>query len=103
VNASDSTDAGRLDGNVLGGPLGELFAADLTVATVACAHCGDQAPMAAFQVYADAPALVVRCPGCTGVVMRCASDQRGVRFEMTGVRLLTVEAPPEDQGASGTR
>lgn len=97
MNASDSTDTGRLDGNVLGGPLAELFAADLTVATVVCAHCGDHAPMATFQVYADAPALVVRCPGCTGVVMRCASDRRGVLFEMTGVRLLTVEAPPDDR------
>ena len=97
MNASDSTDTGRLDGNVLGGPLAELFAADLTVAIVACVHCGDQAPMAAFQVYADAPAFVVRCPGCTGVVMRCASDPRGVRFEMTGVRLLSVEAPPADE------
>jgi antirestriction protein len=96
VNASDDTDARRLDGNALGGPLGELFAADLTAATVTCAHCGGAAPLATHQVYADAPALVVRCPGCTGVVMRCASDQRGIRFEMTGVRLLTVVAPVEE-------
>jgi hypothetical protein len=94
VNASDDTDARRLDGNALGGPLAELFAPDLTTATVICAHCGSEAPLAAHQVYADAPALVVRCPGCTGVVMRCASDRRGVRFEMTGVRLLTVGAQP---------
>lgn len=91
MNASD--DARRLDGNALGGPLAELFALDLTAATIVCAHCGGQAPLGAYQVYADAPALVVRCPSCAGVVMRCASDRRGVRFEMTGVRLLTVVAP----------
>lgn len=41
------------------------------------------------------PALVVRCPSCTGVVLRYASDSRGLRFEMTGTRLLTVTAPPD--------
>ncbi|QBJ89072.1 hypothetical protein D0Z67_01195 [Streptomyces seoulensis] len=30
----------RLDGNALAGPLSELFAVDLTVATRRCAHCG---------------------------------------------------------------
>lgn len=91
MNTSDDTDARRLDGNALGGPLADLFALDLTVATIICAHCHGEAPLAAHHVYADAPALVVRCPGCTSVVMRCGSDRRGVRFEMTGVRLLTVE------------
>jgi Family of unknown function (DUF6510) len=97
MNPTDDTDTRRLDGNVLGGPLAELFAADLTTATVTCAHCGGDAPLATYQVYADAPALVARCPGCTGVVMRCASDRRGLRFEMTGIRLLTVQAPVADQ------
>lgn len=97
MNASDNTDARRLDGNALGGPLAELFAFDLTAATVTCGHCGAEAPLGTHQVYADAPALVVRCPGCTGVVMRCASDRRGLRFEMTGIRLLTVTGRAKDQ------
>jgi Family of unknown function (DUF6510) len=97
MNASDDTDARRLDGNVLGGPLAQLFGPDVTTATVTCGHCAGQAPLATHQVYADAPALVVRCPSCTGVVMRCASDRRGLRFEMTGIRLLTVAAPVDDQ------
>jgi hypothetical protein len=96
MNASDNTDDRRLDGNVLGGPLAELFVPDLTTAIITCIHCGGQAPLATHQVYADAPALVVRCPGCTGVVMRCASDQRGTRLEMTGTRLLTIAAPAEE-------
>ena len=96
MNANDSIDVRRLDGNVLGGPLADLFAPDVTMATVTCAHCGRVAPLAAHQVYADAPALVVRCPGCTDVVMRCASDRRGVRFEMSGVRMLVVAKPTEE-------
>lgn len=94
MNANDSTDVRRLDGNVLGGPLEELFGLDLTAATITCAHCDARTLVAAQLVYADAPALVVRCPGCTGVVMRYASDRGVIRFEMTGIRLLTIGAAP---------
>lgn len=90
MNTSDHTDPRRLDGNALAGPLAELFVPDLTATIVACAHCGNVAPLAAHHVYPDAPALVVRCPGCTGVVLRYASDTRGQRFEMTGIRLVDV-------------
>ncbi len=80
----------RLDGNVAGGVLGEVLAVDPTTAVSTCAHCGAPAPLAEHLVYADAPALVLRCPGCMQVVLRCASDAAGVRLEMTGVRLLVV-------------
>jgi len=80
----------RLDGNVAGGVLGEVLAIDPTTAIATCAHCGNPAPLGQHLVYADAPALVVRCPGCMQVVLRCASDEAGVRLEMTGVRLLSV-------------
>ncbi|WP_236792495.1 DUF6510 family protein [Amycolatopsis sp. GM8] len=85
-----TTDDRRLDGNALAGPLSELFALDLAAATITCAHCGASGPLGAHHLYSDAPAHVVRCPTCTGVVLRFASDSRGLRFEMTGTRLLTV-------------
>ena len=84
----------RLDGNAAGGVLREVFAADLTTAVSTCAHCGVPAPLGQHLVYADAPALVLRCPGCMQVVLRCASDATGVRLEMSGVRLLRM-APAE--------
>ncbi len=80
----------RLDGNVAGGVLGEILAVDPTTAVSTCAHCGNPAPLGEHLVYADAPALVLRCPGCMQVVLRCASDEAGVRLDMTGVRLLSV-------------
>jgi len=82
----------RLDGNAAAGVLGEVLAIDATTAVSTCAHCGAPAPLAEHLVYADAPALVLRCPGCMQVVLRCASDEMGVRLEMGGVRLLSV--PP---------
>jgi len=84
----------RLDGNAAGGVLREVLAVDPTSAVATCAHCGSPAPLGAHLVYADAPALVVRCPSCMQVVLRCASDGAGVRLEMSGVRLLWIS--PED-------
>ncbi len=88
----------RLDGNAAGGVLREVFAVDPTAAVSTCAHCGVPAPLGQHLVYADAPALVLRCPGCMQVVLRCASDAAGLRLEMTGVRLLRM-TPAE--GAPG--
>jgi hypothetical protein len=83
----------RLDGNAAAGILREVLAVDPTTALATCAGCGARGPLGAHVVYADAPAMVLRCPSCMAVVLRCASDAAGVRLDMTGVRLLTV--PPE--------
>ena len=88
----------RLDGNAAAGVLREVFALDPTTAVSTCAHCGNPAPLGAHLVYADAPALVIRCPGCMQVVMRCASDDAGLRLEMSGVRLLRM--PPAGNGSA---
>ena len=85
-------DDGRLDGNAAAGVLSEVLAVDPTTAMVTCAHCGGRAALGGHLRYADAPALVLRCPTCTGVVLRCASDEPGLRLEMSGVLLLS--APP---------
>ena len=79
-----------LDGNALAGPLAELFAIDLTSAAITCAHCGQAGPLAAHLLYPSGPAMVLRCRGCTGVVLRYASDANGIRLDMSGTRLLTV-------------
>lgn len=86
---SDTQDR-RLDGNAMAGPLAELFTVDLSVAIATCAGCGHEAALAAHDVYADAPALVVRCPSCTGVVLRYASAGGRIRLDLTGARLVTV-------------
>jgi hypothetical protein len=82
----------RLDGNAAAGVLTEVMTMDPTTAMLTCAHCGSRTALGAHLVYADAPAMVVRCPSCMQVVMRCASDDAGRRLEMTGVLLLS--APP---------
>ena len=80
----------RLDANAAAGPLAELFTIDLTVARATCANCGNTAPLAAHPLYANAPALVIRCPNCAAVVLRYASGGGRLRLDLTGARLLTV-------------
>ena len=82
-----------LDVNAAAGPLAELFTVDLTLAVATCAGCGNSAPLATHPLYADAPALVVRCPNCAGVVLRYASSGGRLRLDLTGARLLTVTVP----------
>lgn len=86
----DATMDRRLDGNAAAGPLAEFFGIDLTDSLATCATCGRSAPLAAHHLYADAPALVVRCSSCTGVVLRYATSGGRLRLDMTGTRLLTI-------------
>jgi len=87
----DETDR-RLDGNAVAGLLAEVFALEATTALVRCAGCGHEDPLAAATVYADAPGVVVRCRGCTGVLMRFAEIRDRVIVDMRGVARLELYA-----------
>jgi hypothetical protein len=89
----DPTSARRLDGNAAGGALTDLFAVDLTAARSRCASCGTTAMLGAHHLYADAPAMVVRCPTCTEVVLRFASQDGRMLLDLRGAELLTVPVP----------
>jgi hypothetical protein len=78
----------RLDGNAAAGPLAELFAIEVTTIRSTCASCGTAAPLGAHQLYADAPALVLRCPTCTNVVLRYSNAGDRLRLDISGVAFL---------------
>ncbi len=90
----------RLDGNAAAGALRELFALDLVAAACTCAHCGATTALAEHTLYPDAPALVLRCPACTGVVLRYASTDGRVRLDLTGARLLVLDLT-DDRNLTG--
>jgi hypothetical protein len=92
TNPDEAADR-RLDANAVAGPLVELFTVDLTAAVATCAGCGNSAPLAVHPLYADAPALVVRCPSCAAVVLRYATSGSRLRLDLTGAKLLTVTLP----------
>lgn len=96
TDTPDTTSSRRLDGNAAGGALAELFAADLTAARSRCASCGTTEALGAHHLYADAPALVLRCPSCTEVVLRFASQEGCLLLDLRGAALLTVPVPPTE-------
>jgi len=85
----------HLDGNMLGGELGELFTADITAATGQCATCGAVSAIAQTHVYTSAPGLVARCPSCTGVMLRLVRGGGRAWLDMRGITCLQLTMPDQ--------
>jgi Family of unknown function (DUF6510) len=83
----------ELDGNSLGGALGEIFAVDLTTALARCAGCAAVSAVAEVHVYSDAPGWVARCPECEGVLFRVVRAPNRAWIEMRGVVRLEIAMP----------
>jgi hypothetical protein len=81
------------DGNALAGPLGEIFAVDVTVARGRCAGCGRVDEVAALRLYDHAPGLVARCPGCEAVVLRLVRGPDRAWLDLRGVVALEIPLP----------
>lgn len=77
-----------LDGNAIAGTLFEHFGVEMTTARGACAHCGTVAPVAELVVYLRAPAAVVRCRSCGGVVMVVVSLRERPAVDHSCFRLV---------------
>lgn len=84
-------DERMLDGNALGGPLDGVFGFDVTRARATCDRCGADRVVAALRVYVDAPGVVVRCPDCEAVLLRCAWTGARLNLDLRGMRVLTAE------------
>jgi hypothetical protein len=83
------------DGNMLAGPLCELFAVDVTVARGRCAGCGRVDIIAELRVYTDAPGMVARCPSCDSVVLRLVRAPDRAWLDLRGAVALEVPLPQE--------
>ena len=79
----------RLDGNAVAGLLTEVFSVEATTAIARCGSCGAERALAEAHVYAHAPGVVLRCPGCTAVLMRFARIHGRLVADMHGVGRLT--------------
>ncbi len=85
----------HLDGNVLGGELGELFTVDITAAAGRCASCGTVSASAQTRVYTQAPGVVARCPGCAGVMLRLVRGPGRAWLDLRGITCLQVALPDQ--------
>jgi ribosomal protein S27E len=85
----------HMDGNMLGGDLGELFTMDMTMAVVQCASCGTPAMMAQTMVYADAPGVIARCASCGEIMLRLVRGPDRAWLDLRGVTYLQLAVPAE--------
>ena len=82
-----------LDGNAAAGALSEIFTVDITTALGKCSGCGLSARLAETHVYATAPGVVIRCPGCEGVLLRYVNAGGQIWLDMQGLTYLHLEGP----------
>lgn len=83
----------RLDGNAIGGLLGQLFTAEVTGARGACLGCGAVGPLGAQHLYMHplAPGAVLRCRSCESVLMVLVHAEGRVRIAVRGMAWLDIE------------
>jgi hypothetical protein len=82
-----------LDGNAAAGLLGEIFALDMTIATLTCDGCGAVVEIGAERLYGGSMGAIFRCTACSGVVMRLSHTPAGIYLDMRGARCVFVRAP----------
>lgn len=83
-------DSPHVDGNVLAGPLSELFQSDLTTASALCADCGSLAKLAQAMVYTDPMGLVVRCVNCDSVLLTIVETGQETCVDLSGITRLLI-------------
>jgi hypothetical protein len=83
----------RLDGNAVGGLLGEVFAWETTAARGTCASCGAVGEVARLVVYTQAPGAVMRCPACGAVVLRIVRAGERLWLDARGLSCLELRTP----------
>lgn len=86
---------GHLDGNLLAGPLRDVFAVDMTGTSTRCGHCTSTGPLAGLRVYANAPGLVARCPTCLSVMLRLVRTPTETWLDLRGATFLRIPAPAD--------
>ena len=82
-----------VDGNVLGGILGEVFATDVTVAKGRCNSCRWEGVMAQTVVYGPDPGFAVRCPQCTSVLMKVVRTPDRILLHLSWIEAMVFELP----------
>lgn len=78
------------DGNMLAGPLAEVFAVEVTTARAKCGGCGQVSTVAELTVYGPGPGLVARCPGCAEVMLRLVRAPDSIWLDLSGMSTLRV-------------
>jgi hypothetical protein len=80
----------HVDGNVLAGPLSELFRFDLTTTSGECRRCGDVTVLARAMVYLDPSGYVARCCTCGEVLLTVVIGPDRTWVDLHGIAGLQI-------------
>jgi hypothetical protein len=83
-----------LDGNAAAGRLADVFAVEMTGATVVCEGCGREGALATLKFYGGA-GVVLRCPTCEAVILRLVDTGGNLNLDLRGCTRLTWRARRE--------
>ena len=83
-------DSLRTDGNAAAGMFSEIFARDMTAGKAKCAGCGKTRTIGTLHVYSHGMGMVVRCPGCDGVVLRVARTATHLWLDARGAVSIVI-------------
>jgi Zn finger protein HypA/HybF involved in hydrogenase expression len=78
-----------LDGNAVGGMLGEVFAVEMTTATMMCGNCGIAGAVGAMHVFRGA-GIVLRCPHCDNALVKIVDSGTRMWMDFGGMRTLEI-------------
>ena len=78
-----------LDGNAVAGMLSEVFAVEMTTATMTCGNCGAAGPVGAAHVFRGA-GIVLRCPHCGHALVKIVEDGTRMWMDFGGMRTLEI-------------
>jgi len=80
-----------LDGNAVAGLLASTFGVEMTSVPGQCAHCHNVNLVAELRAYTRAPGVVLRCPTCSGVVLRVVETPTATLVDASGIAWLRFE------------
>ena len=82
----------HVDGNVLAGPLSDIFSVDMTTAMGTCSSCADASPLAMSMVYLKPNTYIVRCHVCDAILLTIIQSSKFTRIELSGMTSLMIPA-----------
>ena len=84
-------DVTPLDGNAAAGRLADLFAVEMTRATIVCEGCGREGALATLMLYGGGAGVVLRCPSCEAVNLRLLDTGTTLNLDLRGSTRLIVQ------------
>jgi Zn finger protein HypA/HybF involved in hydrogenase expression len=78
-----------LDGNAAAGVLSEVFAVEMTTATMMCGQCGAGGPVGAMRLFRGA-GIVLRCPQCDNAMVKITEGGGRRWFNFGGMGALEI-------------